>query len=231
MSITLKICKFCGKKFGKKYTFDRHVILCEILNNKLKSPHAINSEKEEIEMIPSNAQLFHIIQELAYKCAVLEETVSRLKISNGVKRKTPGDVISSLSEPPTNYSCWVKTIIVAEEWIDFILNNTLCKTISTIITNILELDDIPLHLESKNLFIFENSEWSKCSAEMFVLIVQHIHSKLFTGLCKWSSENEEQINKDSLLDDLNTKTLEKLATMNIQQESAKIRAEILSANK
>ena len=70
-------CKHCGKKFTRKIVFNRHIILCEILNNP-KTKREIECEKEEVLDIPTPTEMYNIILELAFKCNALEKKVEEM---------------------------------------------------------------------------------------------------------------------------------------------------------
>ena len=57
-------CMHCFKSYTRKLSYDRHVILCEVLH---QTKRIRICEKEESTDIPSHAQLYHIVQELALK--------------------------------------------------------------------------------------------------------------------------------------------------------------------
>ena len=123
-------CKHCGKKFTRKIIYNRHIILCEILNNP-KTKRESQCEKEEVLDIPSPEQMYNIILELAFKCSTLEKKVEELSSCGGsgsgsVLKKPKIHILDWLNAnitPTKNFTEWLEEVILStNEDIEFLMS-------------------------------------------------------------------------------------------------------------
>ena len=80
-------CGLCNKSYTRKTSYDRHVILCEILH---QSKREKKCKGQELSDIPSHTQLFLIVQELALKNQILETKMIEMQkwVETKKKKKT-----------------------------------------------------------------------------------------------------------------------------------------------
>ena len=77
-------CGLCNKSYTRKTSYDRHVILCEILH---QSKREKKCKGQELSDIPSHTQLFLIVQELALKNQILETKMIEMQKWVETKKK------------------------------------------------------------------------------------------------------------------------------------------------
>jgi uncharacterized protein YihD (DUF1040 family) len=163
------VCKFCGKIYKMHTCYKKHIILCEITKSK--------DNGEEVEKIPTIKQLYGIIQEMAVKYKKMEEKVEEMqKVLN---KNNKINIVKYLNDSKLNkdsklditFKEWTKTIIVNDENINNLLENTFIDTIINIFKNNLKTNtQLPI-----------------------VSFVQTNHKKLLRGLCIWSNNNQDLI--------------------------------------
>ena len=121
-------CKHCGKKFTRKIVFNRHIILCEILNNPKTKRESLCEKEENIsENIPNPSEMYNIILELAFKCSALEKKVEELSCSSSLKKSKVHilDWLNATITPTRNFIEWSEEVfegIVLNEDIEFLMN-------------------------------------------------------------------------------------------------------------
>ncbi len=68
-------CNNCEKKWNKKYLFDRHVLMCNLL---VKTPEERKDEIEELNDVPSYLDLYKIVQEMGKKQQKMENQLNQM---------------------------------------------------------------------------------------------------------------------------------------------------------
>ena len=76
------ICKFCNREYKEKFNHDRHAQTCEFLS---KTRREQDNEIDRFEKLPTQKEMFLLIQELSRRITKLEKENSQLKGS--IKRK------------------------------------------------------------------------------------------------------------------------------------------------
>lgn len=82
--MTSQCCEYCGKKYVRKQSYIKHVLLCEILR---KSKHEVKCYKEENYEIPSARELYNVVQELVLKCDKMEKEMCEMRQYINKKKK------------------------------------------------------------------------------------------------------------------------------------------------
>lgn len=66
-------CKYCGKSYLKKINLDKHIILCELLNNS-----TTKTTVDDNEEVPSQRKMYEMLLEIGKKLNGLDEKVDEL---------------------------------------------------------------------------------------------------------------------------------------------------------
>ena len=77
-------CILCHKKYSRKSSFDKHMILCEF-NHRSKFDR--EREFEESGDVPTNIQLMGIIQHLSAKLDAMETKMEHMQRIHGYNNK------------------------------------------------------------------------------------------------------------------------------------------------
>ena len=233
-------CKHCGKKFTRKIIYNRHIILCEILNNP-KTKRESQCEKEEVLDIPSPEQMYNIILELAFKCSTLEKKVEELSSCSGsggsVLKKPKIHILDWLNAnitPTKNFTEWIEEVIVStNEDIEFLMSaktNSMQEVMMRLVERSIEMtcdvkkmDEYPHSLicvsQKQKTFYIYLEEWIICPADKFILLAQIIHGKLFSQLCIWNQKNKQRLNASDALEDQYSNAIGKVTGYKFDESS------------
>ena len=235
-------CKHCGKKFTRKIIYNRHIILCEILNNP-KTKRESQCEKEEVLDIPSPEQMYNIILELAFKCSTLEKKVEELSSyggsGSGLVLKKPKihilDWLNANITPTKNFTEWLEEVIVStNEDIEFLMSaktNSMHDVMMRVVErssemtwDVKQMDEYPHSLmcvsQKQKTFYIYLEEWIICPADQFILLTQIIHSKLFSQLCIWNQKNKQRLNASDALEDQYSSAIGKITGYKFAEDSS-----------
>ena len=234
-------CKHCGKKFTRKIVYNRHIILCEILNNP-KTKRESQCEKEEVLDIPSHEQMYNIILELAFKCSSLEKKVEELSScgsANSSVKKSKIYILDWLNAnitPTRNFMEWTEEVLIESalnEDIEFLLNlptNSMHDAMMRLINRSIDMtydlgkmSEYPHSIfcisQKQKTFYIYLEEWIICPIDQFILFVKIVHSKLFDKLCLWNQKNKQRLNDSEQLEDQYSNVIGKITGYKFADES------------
>ena len=230
-------CKYCSKKFTRKIIFNRHIILCEILNNP-KSKRESQCEKEEVLDIPNHEQMYNIILELAFKCSTLEKKVEELTTNSNIKKSKIHilDYLNTHITPTYNFIEWTENIFKGDafEDIEFLMNlptNSMQDAMMRIITrninmnyNTEKINEYPYSMicisQKQKTFYIYLEEWIICPIDQFIIFVKIIHSKIFDHLCLWNQKNKHKLNANEQLENQYSNAIGKVTGYKFAEESS-----------
>lgn len=245
-------CVYCGKSYTRKSSCDKHAIICEMTH---KSKRLKSCEEEETTNVPSTLQLYNIIQELAFKQQKMEEKMDEMQKWIDKKKKKLNVIhwLNTQFAPPSNFEPRTRSLVVIQEDITVLIENSFAQTVSNILKRNLNppkdglvKEPIVCFTEKSSVFYIykpkqdqqkeqqkeqqqdqqKENEWTKMTPDEFVFILRVIHSKLLNALCRWRDINNERIKYNDKFADLYNKTVIKLMGADFNQEStlSKIRA-------
>ena len=233
-------CKYCSKNFTRKIIFNRHIILCEILNNP-KSKRESLCEKEESlsENIPSHEQMYNIILELAFKCSTLEKKVEELSKGSSIKKSKIHiiDWLNTNITPTRNFIEWAEEVFegnALNEDIDIMINsstNVMNEVIMRLIERSIDMNydaskmsEYPHSIicisQKQKVFYIYLEEWIICPVDQFILLAKIIHSKLFNQLSIWNKKNKQRLNDNERLDDQYNNVIGRIAGYKFAEDSS-----------
>jgi len=233
-----KCCTYCGKSYIKKTSLDRHVILCELINNSKRS-----TTVEDEDDVPSQRKMYQMILELSNKLNKLDEKVDELN-KWVIKKKKKINVIEWLNNnisPEIVFENLIEKIIIEKEDINYLFQHTFSDTINDIFTrNIYNKSEteypIFAFVQKSNIFyIYENIEtkWVELNREKLIKFLNRVHTKLYRIYLENKKENKDKIENDENLSLLYDKTTCKLMNINFNEEATlgKIRANMYARMK
>ena len=143
------LCKFCNTLFTKKTTFETHIKLCEKLSQS-KYKEKIEDEENNAIKLPSQKQIYKIIQDLVCKCEKLENEVSELK-TYIQKTKKQINVLEWLNENMVNSSIYgdffdfIRQIEITRKEMMYLIDYDYIDGIYMILEQYLALDNTEAH--------------------------------------------------------------------------------------
>jgi hypothetical protein len=225
-------CVYCGKSYKKKVNLEKHVNLCELLNNSKKKSAVV----EDIDEIPSQRKMYQILLELGNQFNKLEEKVDELN-KWVIKKKKKLNVIQWLNENMTPNSIFdnlIEKIIITEEDVQYLFKNSFVDTLNVLFSrNIYNLSEnaypIFAFVQKSNIFyVYENGDagWVELSREALIKFLNKVYMKLFRAFVQYKKDNSDKIHNDEAFSILCDKTSLKIMNIDFRQESilGKIRA-------
>lgn len=199
-------CGYCNKSYKIKKAYEKHFLLCSVIN---KSTLERKSENDISENIPSIREMYNIIQILIMKNNKLEQQVEKMSswIHNNKKKV---NVIEWLNEniiPSIDYNNWIDSIQINQNDMESVTNHNFIEGINQIIKRILgigfesynthqaESINLPIKAfeQKDNLFVFNNTRWSIITVEEFDLLYNKITRGLIGQLKIWQDINQKRL--------------------------------------
>jgi predicted phosphatase len=210
-----KNCVHCGKKYSKKTSYEKHILLCDILHK---------NEKERNTYTPLNQRdMIHIIETLATKCAHLERKVDEL--SKWVrKEKKKLDIIewlqnqSSLQPQYTFDELKATHMRIENKHIEIVKERTLMECLHTIFTDSFQSINPPpiiCFTNKPNVFyicdsIYPKPQWRESDNASLIVFWNEIQKKLLFLISEWKKNNQERFENSDKECEIYGKTMIKL---------------------
>ena len=226
-------CVICGKGYKTRRNLEKHIILCELTHNSKKSP----SIREEDEPLPSPYRMYQMLIELSQKYNRLDEKVDELN-KWVIKKKKKINVLEWLNTnitPEVVFGNATEKVIVLDEDIEFMLNNTFNDTLNVIFSRSIYIineqnNPIIAFSQKPNIFyIYDKIEdacvWSELSKDKLIRFLSIVQMKISKAFCEWKKKNKDILSTDKMAT-LCDKATVKLMTPEFKQEStlSKIRS-------
>ena len=231
-------CSSCQRKYKKQNYYDRHVVICKLLDQVKKTKKERDQEEEERADTPSFRDLYVVVMELATKYTKLEEKMNEMsKWVNTKKQKLKiTDWLNSNYKEAVTYTDWLATIKFTRANLEFIFHadystgmgltlQDLYNTTTTTTTN----PFIHAFTTKENgLYIYNPEEkWHLMSEKEFLQLMHILDKQSMTEFVKWQTEHKHKMH----LDDFTIKfalNVKKIMGTNIPREQlyARVRREL-----
>jgi hypothetical protein len=189
-------CGFCSKIYKVKKSYDKHFLVCSILN---KSMTERKSENEIADEIPNIREIYNIVQMLIIKNEKLEKQVEKMNtwIHNNKKKVNVNEWLNDNCKPEIDYDTWIEHLEINSDDMEIVINTNFMEGINIIIRRLTEnLENIPIKaFEQRDniLFIFNNNEWSIMDAEKCDMLFNKITRGLIGQLKIWQDNNKKRL--------------------------------------
>lgn len=204
-------CESCLKTYTRKSDFQRHKILCEIVNRSEREAK-IASETGDL---PNYNQLFAIVNELAYKCAKMEDKIASVQKWT-TKQKKKINIIdwlnANVTQPECLYQEFKETIRAecGQESVQYLFKNNLLQTIQHVFEQNYALKSSagPIYCfeQKPNTFYICDAAnplvWTQMTKETLINLLNSMYTKLLSELLVWRKCNVDPSENDS--DDSNS---------------------------
>ena len=179
-------CPHCNKKYKRENKLRQHVLLCGIDKKELN----------KVCLLPTNKEMWFIIQKLVKQNEVLQNKVNKLEdiINKDVKKLSMVDWLNE-NDKGINIDIWLKTQVnVTMDDLNLIFMTDYMRGLSNILTNnINPTENNPFRAFShkvSQLYIYQNSKWKKVSKYDIVKIFDRIS----LNILKKSKEYDKSLN-------------------------------------
>lgn len=224
-------CTYCNKKYVRKTDCDKHQLLCNILS---KSRREMQINAEECNNTISHYQLCAIVQDLALKCAKMEEKMQTMQKWTD-KQKKKINIIQWLNDNNIPNSTFVAlkaefSLQICQTHIDKLIDTNLLETIQHIFETSETVNyRAPIYCfeQKHNTFYIYNvmqhaiegtGEWSIMTREDLIHLLNTIHSKLLRELIAWKKIHEQAIAANDKMSMLFNKTMIKLVEVDFTND-------------
>jgi hypothetical protein len=174
-------CNFCKREHRLKFNHDRHVQTCEFLS---KSKREQNNEIDSFEKIPTQKEMFQLIQELSIRISKLEKENSELKNSVRIKiKRNFNDILNQTVKPEFNFNHWKDMILnTIENFLETVYNNDLLHATNELFLHFINNygDKLPIRaydIKSNIFYIYDSDNtWTPLSNiefDKFLAVVSH----------------------------------------------------------
>lgn len=227
-------CILCGKSYKTRRNLEKHIILCELSYKSKKNTRITIEEEDEL---PSQRIMYEMIIELSQKYNRLDEKVDELN-KWVIKKKKKINVLEWLNAniiPELVFGFLSEKIIVLDEDIEFMLNNTFNDTLNVIFSRniyIINEENNPIFAFSQKQNIFyiydeidgkietkDRCEWMELSKEKLIRFLNIIQMKIAKKFYEWKQKNKDHLSNNDTMSILCDKTSVKLMGQEFKQES------------
>ena len=198
-------CCFCKREYKEKFNYDRHKVCCEFL---CKSRREQLNELDQIEKLPTQKEMYMLIQELALRNEKLEKEIAKLK----QVQKQKINILEWLNSPNNSnnpniyFNEWILKVVFPEipNILETVYETNLSTGLMNLFQNIIKTDglnQLPIRAyENKpNMFyIFQEKEggfeWKILTNDEFNKILSKIcHQFIVQFKNNWFIPNQEKI--------------------------------------
>jgi hypothetical protein len=201
-------CINCHKKYARKSSFDKHLVLCDFINTNKRGRRLIIEEEDDI---PTYHQLVKIVQELSLKYSKLDTKMDEMQKWVDKKKKKI-DIITWLNSNAlkVEYDEWYKNINVS---IDSSFEHNISQIFLEILQENLAIKSIYCFNQKQHIFYMCEHGWRKLLPDDFMRLLKNIQFKLMRKLGEWKDTIPNYDNNDKMVE-LYNKTMYKLLTYN-----------------
>jgi len=208
-------CNFCKREYKEKFNYDRHKVCCEFL---CKSRREQLNEIDKIEKLPSQKEMYMLIQELALRNEKLEKEIAKLKHVQKQKinilewLNSPN---SSKTNPNIYFMDWILKVVFPEiqNILEIVYKTNLSTGMIKLFQNVLNTDNLntfPIRAyenKSNTFYIFQEKgdsfEWRILSTDEFDKLLSKIYHQFVVQFKhNWFIPNEEKIENDENYKDM-----------------------------
>ena len=210
-----KICNHCGKIYTKKSSMEKHLLLCNIIHQTKREKKI---QEQESNDTPTTKQLLEIINTLVKKCDKLEAEVKDIQrhLSNKNKKINVLNILKEKPIPSFYFNKLIDSFDINQTYIEFLIKNTLCKTIEEIFKDVFDnsiIYPIACFSHRKNMFyIYEEDtqSWREMQENEFLSFMNSLQRKIMIEFNEWKKINIEKIKNSDEFSEIYNQNIVKL---------------------
>jgi len=196
-------CRFCNREYKQKFNHDRHVQTCEFLS---KSKREQDNEIDAYEKIPTQKEMFLLIQELSIRIGKLEKENAELKNSVRVKiKRNFQDILSQNTKPEFNFNQWTEMLLNnVDKYLEKVFSHDLQSGISDLFLEFIDNygDKLPIRaydIKPNTFYIYATADntWTMIINSDFDILLARISHRFLVEFNRcWFIENREKIERE-----------------------------------
>ena len=252
-------CVYCGKGYKSRTGYEKHAILCELID-RTKKKKKLRIIDEIDEVMPSNRQMYHMLLELSQKYSNLEKKMEEMS-KFVVKQKKKINILEWLNNnliPTFVFEELPSKITTTTQTIELLLNNTFHDILNDMFeANIyknVELcgnDMYPLFslTQKPNTFYYYTTiqgqvqaipgqaqdqpkyEWRELSKDKLVWFLNIIHMKITKLFTEWKKIHKQEIAENDSKSSICDKATIKLMSQAFKEDKYYTKVKSLLYNK
>uniref|UniRef100_A0A6C0IFP0 Uncharacterized protein n=1 Tax=viral metagenome TaxID=1070528 RepID=A0A6C0IFP0_9ZZZZ len=237
-------CEFCGKCYKTIVNLNKHILLCEVVKRSINKHTDNPIDKSINEKLPSQENMYKIIETLTIKYNKLEEKMEELQKWVDKKKKKI-NIIDWLNEndkiqPTYEFDSIFDKINITQKTIDYLFTNNFYDTVNEILVNFYNSNpEIPLfafNQKSNIIYVFnknndQQSSWKEISKDQVVDFLDKLQTKITRCLKEWKKIHEDKVRNDNKFSELYSKTIIKIMDVKFNNETTITRYKSLLYNK
>jgi uncharacterized protein YeeX (DUF496 family) len=213
-------CSLCSKNYKVKKSYDKHLLLCNVISKSIRERKADN---EISENIPSMREMYNIIQILILKNDRLEKQVEKMStwIHNNKKKVNILEWLNENNRPPITFDVWLERVEINKEDMECVITHNFIEGIHMIVKRLIHTnygenesqndidqskctEKIPLDeyeylpikaFEQKEniLYVFNGTEWNIINHEQYTKLLNKLTKGLISQLKLWQDEHKNKL--------------------------------------
>jgi len=212
--MTTNYCDYCSRHFKFKDLYDQHVITCEFFYKKKRIK---DRELDTFEHLPTQQELYKLVQHLTLQCCQLQKDVEKLKKTNNSRtKKNILDVLNSATIYPTNsFEEWVMIKRdIKPEYLECVYKEDLIAGIKMYIVDLIESENTNMPMRTcaekpNTLYVYSGVEsqspsWKTMTNDQFERWVTRVSHRF---LQEYSNMQQANIDKIYSNEDENEKNI------------------------
>jgi hypothetical protein len=250
-------CVYCGKGYKSRTGYEKHAILCELID-RTKKKKKLRILDDDDEVMPSNRQMYHMLLELSQKYSTLEKKMEEMS-KFVVKQKKKVNILEWLNNnltPAFVFDELPSKITTTTQTIELLLNNTFHDILNDMFeSNIYKNDELcsnnindvyPLFslTQKSNTFYYytfiqeppqginqQKHEWRELTKDKLVWFLNIIHMKITKLFTEWKKIHRQEISENDSKSTICDKATIKLMSQEFKEDKYYTKVKSLLYNK
>jgi hypothetical protein len=191
-------CKFCNREYKIKFNHDRHIQTCEFLS---KSKKEQDHEIDSFEKLPTQREMFLLIQDLSIRINKLEKENAMLK--NSVKcreKRNFADILLQTAGPSISMDDWSQNILNSvDQFLDIVYKKDLFTATISLFNKFIDdnLNEIPIRaydVKPNTFYTYDTEKWIPFTNSDFDKLLARVSHRFLVEFNRcWCIVNKEKI--------------------------------------
>lgn len=192
-------CNLCNHTFTRKTFYETHLTICEQIQGSKQTKPDI--QEEENKVMPSQQEMYILIQHLIRKTNTMEEELTKLRKYAEITKKQI-DILEWLQEnakPPHDFITTIKEYTVTEKQLQVLFDNDYIFGMTSILEQIFSTDTIETHTlraftqKPHTLYMYQDNEWRVMDETDFAYMLMILTQKTLKLFFEWKMKHETDI--------------------------------------